>query len=219
MNLPPIILQTPEGEGPFPALILAPGLSYGMTMPLMAQVALALLDANVAVIRFDWHNKPVASNDLSLEEAAMQAVLEHVRADPLIDGARVFLGGKSLGSLVAWRVFAQQPECLGVVLLTPLCNHVTGLGESAVGCTEEHYPGLATSLRPVLLVAGDNDSVCRLPVLYQYAAAASGPLRLAVVGGDHQLERPGMKDRAAIGEPSRGVNLAAELVADFVLSY
>ena len=82
-------------HGAYPTFVLAPRLSYDMTMPLMEQVAVALLESKVAVIRFDWSTKSAASTGLRLEETDIQPVLSLTKAGPRIDSTRVFVGGKS----------------------------------------------------------------------------------------------------------------------------
>jgi predicted alpha/beta-hydrolase family hydrolase len=184
-------IDLPPVDGPVPALVLAPGQNYHMGQPALEQTAKAVSSAGVAVFRFDWayfgttpRGKP--SEDLTLELEDLRAVLAFAREHPRVKGRPLVVGGKSLGSIVAWRAFAEDERLRGVVLLTPLCSRKDGDGAvQYIGA--ETYAGLADAFRPQLLVAGKNDALCEPGSLLRLAKES--PLsHVSLVEGDHGFE-------------------------------
>ncbi|MFZ6658008.1 hypothetical protein [Undibacterium sp. TJN19] len=49
-----VITDFPAGTGPFPTLIMAPGLRYDMQSPAIVRIAGGLLAQGFAVFRFNW---------------------------------------------------------------------------------------------------------------------------------------------------------------------
>lgn len=179
-----VLTDVPAGRPPFPALVVAPGAGYPAEAPLHAELAAAAVDAGYLVFRMDWaywREGGNASPDLSDEREDLRTVLERVRTDPRVDPGRVTLAGKSLGSLVAHAVFAEDPALRALVLLTPLCVRAGG-----APALDERYPGLASEERPVVLLYGTADPACPGEVL----AAALGErenVTVLAVPGDHGL--------------------------------
>jgi predicted alpha/beta-hydrolase family hydrolase len=216
----PLRAEFPSGAGPFPALILAPGQRYPMDRPILERVASAVLACGVAVVRFDWAYLAAPagqpSQGLVLEQEDMLAVLDWARRDAGLAGDRLFVGGKSMGSVVAWRLFAAQPRLLGALLLTPLCTRPAGAGEAALAVGSENYPGLGLEARPLFLLAGDRDPQCAAADLYRFAAQAAGPARVAVLGGDHGLIDGAGSEAGHDRSEARNAELAGTLAADFI---
>lgn len=216
-----VLQDLPAGKGPFPVLILAPGQGYHMQMPLLAKLSAALRERGVAVLRFDWAyytQKPVRgepAKDLATEIEDMQAVLEYARNDARLDAKRLMVGGKSLGSLVSWRVLQQQAAVRGGLLLTPVCSRQED-GGVVVGEIASNYPGLSGEDRPLAWIAGEQDPHCEVPLLYQYAGTAGRPMRVSVIGGNHSflVGKPG--ETATDAEGERNLNLAVQVAVDFV---
>ncbi len=207
-----IVADFPAGEGRHPALVLAPGQGYHMALPAMEATAQALVAQGIAVFRFNWayftaEPRGEPSDDLAQELKDLQAVLALARRHAKVDAGRLAVGGKSLGSLVAWRAFAADPQLRSVLLLTPVCSRVPK-GETLPRLeAPENYPGFEAERRPSLWIAGDKDPLCAATLLYGFAARGSGPARVAIVGGDH-----GYEDRTlpgAAGEAARKRNLSA----------
>lgn len=214
----------PPGAGPFPTLVLAPGQGYHMGLPALAQTAKALVAQGLAVYRFNWayftqtpRGRP--AEDLGAELEDLQTVLRAARAELRVDKARLAVGGKSLGSLVAWKAMAADPALRAGLLLTPVCSHVPQGQAAPVNLIAENYPGLATETRPLALLLGSRDPLCDTRLLYAFAAQAASPLRLGVVGGDH-----GFEDRVlasadpAAAEAARRLHVEAlgQLAASFL---
>lgn len=214
--------EFPPAPGPHPAVVLAPGARYTLDRPVLAHAAQALLARGVAVFRFDWRYEAAQprggpSEDLVPELQDFQAVLALARHHARVRGDRIMAAGKSMGSVVAWRALAADPALRGAVLLTPLCSRVPPDGTAPRLEAGEHYPGARDEGRPVLFIAGDRDPLCAPPLLHAWAEAEGGPgLRVAVVGGDHGLEHPGLPAEATREERERDMVKAATLAADFV---
>lgn len=215
------IVDLPAGAGKVPAVVLAPGQGYHMGLPVLESTARALNEQGIAVIRFNWgyftavpRGQPSA--DLSAELRDLQAVLAAARAHARIDAQRVSVGGKSLGSGVAWRAFVADRQLRSALLLTPVCSRIPK-GENAPRPeARENYPGLDAETRPSLWISGDADPLCAPALLYAFAATGQRHTRVAVVGGDHGFENRALP--AAEAEAFRAVNLKAvtALIAGFV---
>ena len=217
-----VILDTPEGKGPFPAVVLGPGGDYPMAQPAVAQTARQLVERGVAVFRFNWAyytRDPQAgrpSKDFVLEVEDMTAVLNRARSDPRVAGDKLFIGGKSLGSLVAWNVFQSNKDLKAAVLLTPICSRVAEGSSAPVPTGDARYPGVASETRPLAFILGNQDHLCAAPLLYRFAAGTGSTSRVAVIAGDHSFEIPGLTGSAAAEAALRNTRLAGMLAADFI---
>lgn len=217
-----VVVDWPDGPGPFATVVLAPGQRYALDKPLIASTAHALLARGMAVFRFNWVATPGAANldaaaDLALRVDDMRAVVRAARSDARVDPMQVFVGGKSLGSVVAWALMGSDPTLRGALLLTPLCGAASGASNPVRPLAPTtHYPDMVRETRPVLFVAGDTDPLCDVASLHRLAAQAGGPSRVHVLGGNHALADPAGGDPDA--ESSRA-KLAGHLAADFVAEH
>lgn len=206
-----VIAEKPPGSGPFPAIVLGSGSSYSKQAPVLEQTAQALLARGIAVYRFDWAYQiagtPFAEQpkDRRAEIEDMNTVLALARADTAIDSHRLAVGGKSLGSIIAWRVLRATPELKGALLLTPVCSR-----EGIPDAGAVNYPGLAEENRPLSWILGESDPACPVITLYRFLSGANGAPRVTVVGGDHSFESAGAPARTG---PT--LDLVARLAADF----
>ncbi|MEJ6004629.1 alpha/beta fold hydrolase [Paucibacter sp. AS339] len=214
-------VDLPAGNAKVPALVLAPGQGYHMSLPAMEATARALSERGVAVFRFNWtyftaEPKGQPSPDLSLELQDLQAVVAAARAHPRVDPQNITVGGKSLGSVVAWRAFVADQKLRSALLLTPLCSRVPKGETTPRPEGRENYPGLEAERRPSLWIAGDADPLCDPVALYALAAGGQKALRVAIVGGDHSFENRALA--AAEADEFRAGNLRAvsALAAGFV---
>jgi len=216
-----ILADFPAGAGPWPAIVLAPGQAYPMTMPAIAATAGALVAHGIAVFRFNWayydavpQGRP--SGDLSVELEDLQSVLAAARSDPRVAGASLSVGGKSLGSVVAWRAFEADAILRSVLLLTPICSRTRPGEPEPQSVAQQNYPGFEAERRASLMISGDRDPLCAVPVLYRFAATRAGGARVAVVGGDHGFEDRSLPPAAADAARARNVNAVAAIAASFV---
>ncbi|MCG2595394.1 alpha/beta hydrolase [Ramlibacter sp. XY19] len=193
MTVPNHLADFPAGDAPVPALLFAPGQSYRMHRPIPVQLAQHVVPRGIAVFRFDW-TAPGA------EAADLRAMLAMLRSDPRVDVRNIWIGGKSLGSVMAWQLLADEPALRGAVLLTPICTPPDGDADGP-------YPGIDAERRPLLFLSGAEDRLCEPAALYRFAARAPGAVRVDVIAGGHDLG----------GEA--GAELAGRLVADFLGSH
>jgi len=216
-----VVADFPAGAGPFPAVVLAPGQGYHLALPALAQTAQQLVAHGIAVYRFNWayfSNNPKAgrpSDDLLNELEDLQSVLKLARAEPRVAQDKVSVGGKSLGSLVAWKALSADPSLRAGVLLTPVCSR-TSDGQSQ-DFSDTNYPGISAELRPVLFVAGDRDPLCAPRVLYAFAAKSQGRARVAIIGGDHGFENKTLVGSAVDAARNRNISLLSHISASFIV--
>ena len=221
-----VIVEFPEGPGPFPALIIAPGLRYDMHRPAIACPSNYLLSQGWAVFRFNWrfctedavHGQP--SGNLFAELDEFKQVLELARGDRRIDQAKISVAGKSFGSIVAWQLFMLEPDIKSCVLLTPLCSDSSSSAKLAgdeLKQAREYYPGLEQDRRPLMMLSGDQDPYCELPMLYRFAARESGNLRLVVIKGDHSFACKTQSDEAGEAVFQGNMDLLGRHMENFLL--
>lgn len=188
-----VLVDIPEGPGPHAVFVLAPGQGYHARLPLMERLSKDLVARGVAVVRFNWAyfvkdpktGKP--SDNLSSEIEDMQTVLAASKKLARIDARRIAVGGKSLGSLVSWRLLRDDVSLRAGALLTPVCTeYITNDTNDAV---LENYPNLSANTRPLLLVSGDEDPLCPNRYLYTAAAKIGAGARVIVAGGDHSFAK------------------------------
>lgn len=184
-----------EAPAKSPTLVVAPGQSCNSKGPLFETMGLLGPRAGFTVIRFEWAyclkdpSKPIPSTDLKNEIEDFVTVLDFAKTLGSVDADKITLAGKSLGSGVAHSVFLKSPSVKALALLTPICSYATDEAgrplEVPERVTEENYPGLKKEIRPVLMAMGDRDSLCLLPVLYDYLKDSTGNIQVSVAGGDH----------------------------------
>lgn len=218
-----LIAEFPAGTGPFPALVLAPGQGYHMAMPAMEQMAKQLLAHGVAVFRFNWTyftKDPKAgqpSADLSFELKDLHAVVNIARAEPRVAKDKLSIGGKSLGSVVAWKALTLDRSLRSGLFLTPVCSRLPAGQTQPTDFSDENYPGITTEQRPLLFIVGDQDPLCAQHVLYAFAARAASKARVVVVGGDHSFGNKALTGPAFDAARDRNIRLLSLAGASFVV--
>lgn len=189
-----VTLHIPQGTH-LPAIVVAPGQGCNSQGPLFETLGQMGATESVAIVRFEWnycdltspHRTP--SPELKNEIEDFQTVLEYAKSHTSLDRSKIILAGKSLGSIVAYAVFAKELAAKALVLLTPVCTYTTDangtpLPEPLRIC-EENYPQLKEDSRPILMAMGNLDSLCLLPALYDFLKDSKGNISTFVAGGDH----------------------------------
>lgn len=198
-------IHVPSGGGRLPAIVVAPGRGYHRGLPIPFRLCEMAAERGLVALRFDWaytDAQSAPSAGLVNELAEMKAVVDWLRRHPRVDGSQILIAGKSLGSIVAWRLAQQDPEILGVALLTPIIPERDG--------GARYYSGLTTEKRPVALLVGSNDPQnCPVPNLYDAVKDASSNVSVLVVPGDHGLEVA--EARTSDGSPMSRDNIEAAM--------
>ena len=174
------ILELPETyEAKSPAVLIAPGQGYHMQLPLVQRLAQKALSRGYAVLRFNWHyytqgTKP--SQNLEREYLDIASALDFLKRDSRINTEQIMVAGKSLGTILSWRLFNANKDLKGLFLLTPLCAQ-----------PQLYYPEMLKETRHIQLVLGDKDPHCALPALYDFLKDSRGNIGVTVLQGDHSL--------------------------------
>ena len=163
--------------------------------PLFETLGTSGLNKNLAVVRFEWNYcntkpaQPTPSANLLNEIEDFETVLKYAQAHTSIDKNKITLAGKSLGSLVAYAVFAKEPTFKTLALLTPVCSYTTDEDGKVLpvplSVCDENYPKIKEDSRTLFMSMGDKDELCILPVLYDFLKDSKGNISTFVAGGDH----------------------------------
>jgi predicted alpha/beta-hydrolase family hydrolase len=188
----------------------------------MEQTAKSLVAQGVAVYRFNWAyftatpKSGSPSEDLTQELQDLNAILAVAATEPRIDAGKLSVGGKSLGSIVAWRALAGNKSLQAGLFLTPVCSRIPKGQSATLFLADENYPGVAAETRPLLFISGDRDPLCAPSVLYRFAANAAGPTRVSIVGGNHSFEAPALTGDSASEAQTRNLGSVAQIAANFL---
>lgn len=224
----------PEGDGPFPTVLLSHG--YNGCMTDFAATAQTLARRGIASAAYtfcggstrDESGFPTTSMTLFTEREDALALLDWLRARPETDASRVFLFGGSMGGLVSVLAALERPaDVAGLALLFPaLCvpdnwrerfpreadipetldfwNLRLGRAFFASMRDMDVFTQLPRLAQPALLLHGDRDEI--VPLRYSERAAAVMPhATLRVFPGEGH------------GFSPEGSKRADELLAAFVL--
>lgn len=175
--------QIPKSSQKVPLIIIAPGNGYHKDLPLIKILADKAEKNNIAAVRFNWQfysNKSKPSEKYAVEVNDVIDIIRKMKVHPQIDSQRVYIIGKSLGSVLAYRAALRDKNLKGIVLLTPIMPDTTG------SYNEFYYPGILKEQRPVLFALGDNDADnCILKTLYKCASLMETTPDILVTQGDH----------------------------------
>ncbi len=172
----PGTLSMPEGEGPFPAVVLLAGSgpndrdeTIGPNAPLR-DLAWGLASNGIAVLRYDKRTKAhataMAANvaNVTVKEEVVDdalAAIELLRRTPGVDPERVFVAGHSLGGYLAPRIAAQAPDTVaGIALLAAPSS-------SLARVIVDQYEYLASEAG-----GADPQAIAALPAIREQAARA-----------------------------------------------
>jgi predicted alpha/beta-hydrolase family hydrolase len=206
------VFSYPPNRGKLPIILIASGRSGGMNTPVVKGLADKAVRDGIVAVRFEYAYftaKGEPSKGLVDETEQFKAVVTAALKDPRIDPKRVVIAGKSLGSVVAHRVFQLEPTYAGEVLLTPVIPTVDDANRL--------YPNLPLAGRPTAIVVGNSDTDnAPLGVVYNYLRDASRKVMLNVVAGDHGYWVSEGKDDAGRTRNAANTDMALEVAEYWV---
>jgi predicted alpha/beta-hydrolase family hydrolase len=221
-----VAINVPDSPaGKHPAVIIAPGQGYHKELSIIKELAEVLAANGILAFRFDWNYfssvpQGQPSENLSKEVEDMQAVVSLARSDPRVDAAQLIIGGKSLGSVVAFEVFKKNAESKALFLLTPLCSSATDANGKTlavpISIAADNYNGFTTIAKPVVMALGNNDPACSVPILYDFLKATKGNAVTIVVGGDHSLNVTSGADAVSAKRNADNVSQSVRIIAHWV---
>jgi hypothetical protein len=106
------------------------------------------------------------------------------------------------------------------VLMTPVCtsnydDHDQPLPiPLPVGA--QNYPGLTASSRPIVIALGNADSLCSLPMLYDFLKDSKGNVSTVVLGGDHSWDVTSGTDLNSVQRNAANVAEGVQMVAHWI---
>jgi hypothetical protein len=128
----PATLTIPEGEGPFPAVVLVHGSgpadrdeTIGVNKP-FKDIAWGLASRGIVVLRYEKRTRQYADkisdviNDFTVNEETIDDALAAVnllREAEKVDPNRIFILGHSMGAMLAPRIATRDEEVAGLILL------------------------------------------------------------------------------------------------------
>lgn len=172
-------------------LLLAPGQGCGARYDMYNAIAAEAKESGFTLVRLFWaycvadpeHGNP--SQDLSLEGEDLISALKYARENLGFSDAKIYIGGKSLGSFVSAEVFKKEKLLQGLVLLTPVCTDAETNAGQHRNTFLENYPELNLETRPVLLAQGNADPICDANHFQDYVKSQGTNFVPLVVRGDH----------------------------------
>jgi dienelactone hydrolase len=202
------LLLPPEGDGPFPVVVLQHGSGGSKSAPYIDQIGAPWAARGVALLCIDFplhgERRSAKLTELMLagrspdasptartvrDDFAHQAVadlgraLDAVEAIPDLDADRIAYAGLSLGAIVGATFCARDPRPKAAAL---------ALGGAGFGASEldpAHHVG-AFAPRPLLFVNGERDETVPPDAARRLHEAAGDPKEIHWFDGGHQ-EMPG----------------------------
>lgn len=172
-------------------LLLAPGSSCSPRLDMYDALALEAKTQPMTLVRVYWAyclTKPTgtASDDLATEKEDFLTALDYVKNELGYPEAKIFVGGKSLGTFVSFEVFQAQSALAGLLMLTPVCTDAADPKDHK-NIFAENYPNLLSETRSVLLVQGNVDPLCDTNHLQDSLRGVPNNFVSMVTKGDHGL--------------------------------
>ena len=162
------------------ALILAHGAGYGMNTRLLVDIAEALSERGIAVLRFNFPYTEAGRSGPDPQprlEACYRAVAEAAAEE----FERPFLGGKSMGGRIASHIVADGYSAGGLIYLGyPL--HPPGRPDRI---RDAHLKRITV---PMLFLQGTRDPFATADLLHATVAALPAATLVEIEGGDHSFK-------------------------------
>lgn len=129
------VLHIPEGEGPFPAVVMFTGLASFKDKPHHENFRNKLAEAGIVAFAFDYtgHGKSEGQYlDFTVSQGIQDAknAIEYLKEQKFVDEKRIGLSGTSLGALIALALAAEMPQIKALVLMSPAINLAMTQGQN-----------------------------------------------------------------------------------------
>ena len=172
------VLHTPEGDGPFPAVVVChphPRMGGDMTSNVVLAAVEGLDAQGIAALRFNFRGSGASEgthDDGKGERDDVRAALSFAASLDELDATRIGLAGYSFGAGMSAAVASDELPALALIAM-PLS--MAGLDSP-----------LLTFTKPLLLLAGDLDEYCEAGALEEFATEIGPQVTTQVVeGADH----------------------------------
>ena len=113
------VLYTPNGEGPFPTVILTHGFTGNYTY-ITGNIAKELAKAGFAAYAFNLRNpdtRSMLNTSVLTEAATLDTVIDQIKALDCVDPEQIFLLGESQGGFVSAYVAARREDIHSAIIL------------------------------------------------------------------------------------------------------
>ncbi len=186
------VLHTPDGDGPFPAVVVChplPRMGGNMTSNVVLAAVEGVLAQGIAALRFNFRGAGTSEgmhDDGRGERDDVRGALAFAAALDEVDGARVGLAGYSFGAGMSAAVASDELPALALIAMP------TGMdGDSA----------LSSYTNPLLLMAGDLDEYCEAGALEELGGELGEHVETQIVeGADHFWRGYEGVVRSSVGE-------------------
>jgi alpha/beta superfamily hydrolase len=173
------ILGTPQGAGPFPAVIVChPHPLYGGNMDNSVVCALTETLAQAAFVSFRFNFRGVGRSQGEFaqgigEQADVEAAISFISKLKEIDRDRIGLAGYSAGAGFALPIGSDDARIRALAAVSPPVDMFD-------------FGFLRTCLKPKFLISGDKDDLISAQQFLQFCGSLSEPIECQTIeGADH----------------------------------
>ncbi len=190
------VLDAPEGDGPFPAVVVChPHPQYGgdMSNNVVLAAVRGLRGRGIASLRFNFRGVGRSGGSYAAgagERDDVRAALAHAATRPEVDAARLGLAGYSFGAWMAALAVESPPATTELLASSRAAGEPAPRALALIALPMRMGPDLSGTLTaypgPVLFVAGDQDSFCPITDLRRFTEGFGDRAETRiVVGADH----------------------------------
>lgn len=178
-----VTIYKPESKVKLPLLVMGPGNGYHKDLPIFTDLGKQCLENKIAFAVLNWSfytEGGKRSDKFKEEKAEILSVLDYFSEKEWVDQEKIALGGKSLGSVIAYQAFQETILPKTLILYTPIF--------ASKKYVDFLYPNIKEEKRTVNIIVGNQDiDNCPLDSLNKTLGNLPGNFQPIVVGGDHGL--------------------------------
>lgn len=211
------VFQSPDSDIKMPCLIIAPGAGYHKDLPLIKNLAKESLKNGFAVITFNWDyftDGEKASENYIQEIKNITDLIDFAHSNSNVDSEQIYVAGKSLGSVLAYRAVNKdeyKDKIAGLILLTPIFpNEEFGL---------QLHQNIKDYNKPTFICVGSNDKAnCDLKTLYSIFSESESKTSISVLPGDHGLNIEPYQSGVFSEINNQNINLAVKNTMQWLIN-